>query len=72
MSRQQYVDFTAVNDTVGGQLEDELSVVIVLLLDSPHDANLKSRFTSTYARWNEITRETIDPTFPISTLHGVP
>ena len=68
MSRQQYMDFTAVKDTVGGQLEDELSVVIVLLLDSPHDANLKSRFTSTYARWNEITRKTIDLVPPVKFL----
>ena len=65
MSRQQYLDFTAVNDTVGGQLEDELSVVIVLLLDSPRDANLKSRFTSAYTRWNEITRKTIDLVPPV-------
>ena len=58
MSRQQYLDFSAGNDTVGGQLESELSLLVVLLLDSPHDANLKSRFASTYARWNEITRKT--------------
>ena len=68
MSRQQYLDFTAVNDTVGGQLEQELSLVIVLLLDSPSDANLRSQFSSIYAQWNKITGETMDLVPPLEFL----